>query len=374
MIHRFHILFFLYKSKINDKGHCPIFCRITLNNSRKQFSTGYFVVEKQWNNQAQRIKGISSDAQRINNNLDHIKQNLQKSFDQIVKAKDIFYVDDIYNRFSGNDSERKSLLQAFDYHNKKMKTLIGKDYVQATYDKFVVIENHIKEFIKHRYNRPDYPLHEIKLNFLNMFLEEEIKRCYLSEDAFLASYKIPHFKPTHRSESFPLSDIKENKLTSGISMMSVVDAVIESFSKIEDPETMYTFDNRQTVSDELEKSFPEIVEAFKLLGAEELRRNGYSKKQIKKALKARKEKDQKSNLGFLVTLQNFFEDGVDYSTPELKRLLQFAIDKHGLNLPAHVTLFQEYFDISNRKTIGFDNEGREIKGYKIIRCKFNRVG
>jgi integrase len=47
-----------------------------------------------------------------------------------------------------------------------MKSLVGKDYVQATYDKFVVIQTHITDFIRHQYNKPDYPLYELKLNFL----------------------------------------------------------------------------------------------------------------------------------------------------------------------------------------------------------------
>lgn len=167
MIHSFHVLFFLYKSKINDKGQSPIFCRLTLNNVRKQFSTGHFIIEKPWNTQAQRIKGNSIDAQRINTNLTTISQKLQNAYDDVSRNKEIFYIDDIYNRFTGNDKEYKTLLQAFDYHNKKMKTLIGKDYVQATYDKFVVIQTHVADFIRHQYKKPDYPLTELKLNFLS---------------------------------------------------------------------------------------------------------------------------------------------------------------------------------------------------------------
>ncbi|RZK97627.1 MAG: hypothetical protein EOO89_32970, partial [Pedobacter sp.] len=48
-----------------------------------------------------------------------------------------------------------------------MKTLIGKDYVQATYDKFVVIQTHVSDFIRHQYKKPDYPLTELKLHFLS---------------------------------------------------------------------------------------------------------------------------------------------------------------------------------------------------------------
>ncbi|MGY3215309.1 phage integrase SAM-like domain-containing protein [Mucilaginibacter sp. HD30] len=166
MIHSYHILFFLYKSKANDKGCSPIFCRITFNNTRKQFSTGHFVSEKNWSSQAQHIKGNSKETKRVNSNLDLIKQKLNKAYDELIREKEFFYIDDIYNRFSGNDKEYKTLLQAFDYHNKKMKTLIGKDYVQATYDKFVVIQTHVTDFIRHQYNKPDYPLFELRLNFL----------------------------------------------------------------------------------------------------------------------------------------------------------------------------------------------------------------
>jgi len=166
MLHHFSVLFFIYKSKTNSKGYAPIFCRATLDGVRKQFSTGSTIKEQHWNNANQRYKGISEDAKLVNDNLKTIDQKLHDAYNLVVKEKEIFFIDDIYNRFNGSDKEYKTLLQAFEYHNKKMKTLIGKDYVQATYDKFVVIQTHVTDFIRHQYNRPDYPLFEIKLNFL----------------------------------------------------------------------------------------------------------------------------------------------------------------------------------------------------------------
>lgn len=166
MLHHFNILFFIYKSKPNSKGEVPIICRITLDGVRKQFATGNNIKEQQWNLSSQRFKGSSKDARIINSNLDTIEQKLNKAYSEILKEKEIFYVDDIFNRFSGSDKEFKTLLQTFDYHNKKMKALVGKDYVQATYDKFVIIQTHVSDFVRHQYNRPDYPLHELRLNFL----------------------------------------------------------------------------------------------------------------------------------------------------------------------------------------------------------------
>jgi len=167
MLHHFSVLFFIYKSKTNNKGYSPIFCRVTLDGVRKQFSTGSTIKEQQWNNNTQRYKGISDDARLVNDNLKTIEQKLHDAYNLIVKEKELFFIDDIYNRFTGSDKEYKTLLQAFEYHNKKMKALVGKDYVKATHDKFVVIQSHIADFIRHQYNRPDYPLFEIKLNFLS---------------------------------------------------------------------------------------------------------------------------------------------------------------------------------------------------------------
>ena len=134
MLHHFSVLFFIYKSKTNSKGYAPIFCRATLDGVRKQFSTGSTIKEQHWNNANQRYKGISEDAKLVNDNLKTIDQKLHDAYNLVVKEKEIFFIDDIYNRFNGSDKEYKTLLQAFEYHNKKMKTLIGKDYVQATYD------------------------------------------------------------------------------------------------------------------------------------------------------------------------------------------------------------------------------------------------
>lgn len=167
MLHHFSILFFLYKSKANKKGDMPIFCRVTLDGVRKQFTTGNNIKESNWNVKNQRCKGMSQESILINKTVELIEQKLNKAYGELFSEKETFFIDDIYNRFTGADKEHQTLLQIFDYHNKKMKALIGKDYVQATYDKFLVIEGHVKRFVKHQYNRPDLPLQELKLNFLS---------------------------------------------------------------------------------------------------------------------------------------------------------------------------------------------------------------
>ena len=50
------VLFYLNKAKTNQKGVCPIYCRITYNKSRKEFSTGLFINPSIWDSKQQSAK------------------------------------------------------------------------------------------------------------------------------------------------------------------------------------------------------------------------------------------------------------------------------------------------------------------------------
>lgn len=50
------VLFVLSKAKMNMQGMCPLICRITYNSKRKEFSTGFFVSESDWNNKLQIVQ------------------------------------------------------------------------------------------------------------------------------------------------------------------------------------------------------------------------------------------------------------------------------------------------------------------------------
>jgi hypothetical protein len=105
VLHNTHILFFFYRSKINEKGKSPIFCRLTFKGNRKLFSTGFYLKEHNWNNKSQRVKGNSEDAKHINFHIESIYQQLNAAFEELIKERKSFAVDDIYNRYAGLDKE-----------------------------------------------------------------------------------------------------------------------------------------------------------------------------------------------------------------------------------------------------------------------------
>jgi hypothetical protein len=49
------ILFVISGLKMNSKGLAPLYCRLTLDKKRKQFSTGLFVNPNYWESKPQRV-------------------------------------------------------------------------------------------------------------------------------------------------------------------------------------------------------------------------------------------------------------------------------------------------------------------------------
>ncbi len=70
----FKVLFYLRKAKTNSRGVAPLTCRITLNKKRKEFSTGYFVLDKDWDASKQLIISKSTELKSINTQLNQISQ------------------------------------------------------------------------------------------------------------------------------------------------------------------------------------------------------------------------------------------------------------------------------------------------------------
>ncbi len=69
------IRFILRKSRINKNGQAPIYCRITYQKERKDFSTGEFVVDNDWNSEQQFVL----NNQHINIRLKRIHDKLEKT-------------------------------------------------------------------------------------------------------------------------------------------------------------------------------------------------------------------------------------------------------------------------------------------------------
>ena len=67
------ILFVISANKTNQKGLCPLNCRITLNKERKQFTTGLFINPQHWENKLQKVSILDPEYKFINTKIEQIQ-------------------------------------------------------------------------------------------------------------------------------------------------------------------------------------------------------------------------------------------------------------------------------------------------------------
>ncbi|WP_370477338.1 site-specific integrase [Tamlana flava] len=164
------ILFLLTKNRLNKKGEAAIKCRITYYKARKEFSTGLFINPINWNSKQQLAKPPEPDAELKNTQLSLIKTKLSQAFLMLQVKEETFTVEDIYLLYKGEKTQKQQeVLETFKHYLESLKKLIGIDVQRGTWVKFDYAFKHVKAFIKHKYNRNDYPLKKLKLQFLADF-------------------------------------------------------------------------------------------------------------------------------------------------------------------------------------------------------------
>jgi hypothetical protein len=166
MKYKINVLFLLQKERPNKLGKCSLRCRITYLKKRKDFSTGIFLKPKDWDNISQ--QAIPSDASNtiINMQLSLISQKISEDFLMLQVLPDTFDVDDIYRKFKGEDIKTEiTLLGAYDLHNEKTKKLIGVDFNQLSWSRYVESRRKVAEFIKSKYKKHDIKLKQLDLKF-----------------------------------------------------------------------------------------------------------------------------------------------------------------------------------------------------------------
>ncbi|OYX24800.1 MAG: integrase, partial [Flavobacteriales bacterium 32-35-8] len=167
------------KAKTNSSGKCPVRCRLTYNNERKEFSTGIFIYPRNWLSKQQEIKPEEPDANLIETQLSLIKTKLSQAFLFLqVKGTD-FTVDDIYSQYKGETPKKEyGVMEVYNLHSDRIKKLLGIDIQLVTYQKYLESGVHLQSFIKHKFKAKDIQLKTIKSSFIEhyeYFLKTEKK-------------------------------------------------------------------------------------------------------------------------------------------------------------------------------------------------------
>lgn len=164
------ILFVISPTKINQKGLCPLNCRITLNKERKQFTTGLFVNPIYWENKLQKVNSQDTNYKFINAQIEQIKIKINNIVLVFQLQNGDCTLDNIYDKYIGKEIKKKEyILSYYKQYLSKIKKLTGIQIKDNTYHKFVYVGNHLESFLKWKFKKTDYPLEELNLQFLDDF-------------------------------------------------------------------------------------------------------------------------------------------------------------------------------------------------------------
>lgn len=169
-INKLNTLFVISKSRINKAGLAPLFCRITYQEERKQFATGLFVNPSQWQNNKQKAHPPNEHNKFINSQLSLIKNEINQAFLFLQLQKSDFDTEKIYKQYKGEtQNEDKTLMDIFNYHNNKMKSLVGIECSINSWERYHNTHNHIKDFLWFKFKRKDMKLKDMQFSFITDF-------------------------------------------------------------------------------------------------------------------------------------------------------------------------------------------------------------
>lgn len=164
------ILFVISTSKKNQKGLCPLNCRITLSKERKQFTTGLFINPNYWENKLQKVNTQDPNYKFTNAQIEQIQIKISNIALVLQLQSTDFNLDNIYNKYIGVEIKKKEyVLSYYKQYLSKIKKLVDLEIKVNTYNKFVYVGNHLEAFLKWKFKKTDFPLQELSLQFLDDF-------------------------------------------------------------------------------------------------------------------------------------------------------------------------------------------------------------
>lgn len=165
----FKVLFYVKKGSEKPNGNLPLMCRITVDGEIKQFSCKMDVPLRLWDVKNNRASCKSVEAQRINHAVDKIRVEVNRRYQELMQTDGYVTAAKLKDAYLGIGVKQETLLKLFEQHNSEFTKKVGHSRAKGTFQRYVTVCKHIREFIPHTYKRDDIPLKELNRSFINDF-------------------------------------------------------------------------------------------------------------------------------------------------------------------------------------------------------------
>ena len=162
-----NISFLIRKNRTNKQGEAPIYMRISIDQGRAEIATGRYIHPVNWNGKQNKAFPKKKGGTQINQFLEVLKNGVFDHHTVMIKKGEYISAKALKNRFLGIEDDKRTIVDVFEYHNKKISELSGISYSPTTIQRYVTTLDHIKSFIKHQYALEDVALNQLKFSFIS---------------------------------------------------------------------------------------------------------------------------------------------------------------------------------------------------------------
>lgn len=159
--------FYLKTPKAYTSGIIPIYCRITINGKRVEFSLNRKCEPSKWCKRSERIRGNREDSKTLNRYIDQFQTKVYEAQELLIRDSEEITADAIRNQVLGKKKSVKTIIQVFSEHNAKVEALVGKEFATGTLERYKTSLKHTQDFIKWKYKVKDLDAKKIDHQLLN---------------------------------------------------------------------------------------------------------------------------------------------------------------------------------------------------------------
>jgi integrase len=149
----------------NNHSESILYCRITVNSKRVEFSLNYKIQSSQWNSAKREVKGNSKDAQTINRHLSQISNEFKSLFFHLSNENVKITAKLLVAKFLKTDQQENTLIKFIDYHNHTAKHTL----TWGTLKNYFTTRNYIENFLIKYYKTNDIEFNQLSFKWLSEF-------------------------------------------------------------------------------------------------------------------------------------------------------------------------------------------------------------
>ncbi len=133
---------FILRTAKEVNGKAPIYCRITVNSTRAEFSIKKSVPVRSWD--TGKVKGNSEDARSLNSYIKEVEGMIFANYRELTLSKKPFSAEDIKNTYMGIKQGEHSLISLIKYHNTDLKDTLE----WGTMKNYETTQKYIQAFLR----------------------------------------------------------------------------------------------------------------------------------------------------------------------------------------------------------------------------------